>query len=190
MGCSGRVRHHLGKFRYCKRCIVDTFCPECSLPPAAVLDVPKCRACDKLALWCGKHVSLEGRQSGLCATHFETSSSCCQFCPVGADANQLAWRSCQNGNCARYVRVCTQRSLHVSNDSLICDMCWRSAGSKCIKCHTQDARTERRYTRCYKKCFSNLDDVTQMILVKAESDAYLQSVAQQQQWTGMEVPLQ
>ena len=43
--------------------------------------------------------------------------------------------------------------------------------------------------RC-KKCFSNLDEVTQMILVKTESDAYLQSISQQQQWTGMEAPLQ
>ena len=135
-------------------------------------------------------MSLEGRQSGLCATHFGTLSKWCQLCPVGDDANQLVWRSCQGVDCTRYVRACEKCSPHVSNDSFMCDMCWRTAGSKCTKCHKQNAQTDRSYMRCCVKCFSNLEEVTQMILVKADSDAYLQSISQQQQWTGMEAPLQ
>ena len=90
IGCSSQAQNNLDKFRYCKRCIADTFCPECSLPPAAVLNVPKCRACGKLALLCGNMSRWKGGRAG-CVPHIS------EPCPARASfalSGMLPTNSC------------------------------------------------------------------------------------------------
>ena len=135
IGCSSQKgQHNLAKFRFCKKCIDGTFCRECSLPPSH-MSVRMCRACDRLALWCEKHVSAVALQSGLCAKHFSNLSDSCQYCPAKSEDANLEWKSCHRDGCTRCVRICDKCIPHVHGDSFSCELCWREAGSLCIRCH-------------------------------------------------------
>ena len=129
-------------------------------------------------------------QSGLCAKHFEKLFTACQYCPQPIEDAALVWRSCTVDGCFRSVRLCEKCLPSLEDPSLICEPCWRAKGSLCVMCHETPSQTHLRYARRCGACFSNIDNATKRVLVQAESEAYLQSIAQQQEWTGYEAPLQ
>ena len=156
------------------------------LPPPPDLETSTCLACDNLALWCVEHCSNTEIQSGLCATHFETLFGACQYCFQPADDAELTWKPCNIDGCLRSVRVCEKCASSLEDPSLICEPCGRAKGSLSVICHETPSQSNLRYARRCKACFLNIDNATKRVLVQAESEAYLQSISQQQEWTGYE----
>ena len=172
MGCSGqKAQRHLDKFRFCKFCIDATFCAACFRPPPAGVLVPKCRACDRSALWCEQHSSQEERASGLCAIHLNT----CHHCNK-EDVDLGTTFRCTESDCTSVFNMCaTCLPFFEGRENVQCKSCWHASGGTCILCSCQEAQTNLdKFRRCWS-CFSKLDVYLQRRLISAESDAYLQS---------------
>ena len=60
----------------------------------------------------------------------------------------------------------------------------------CLVCGKSPAQTERKFHRCCRVCFSEHFSGEEDEAVRAESDAYLASISEQQTWTGYEPALQ
>ena len=144
----------------------------------------------KLALWCRTCNSAEELSSGLCQSHYKLSISECQYCYFKPDQVSCSWRPCGTENCPRSVHACNKCVSRARGGKLLCNVCWREAGSLCIVCGETGAQTAKRYMHCCKGCISGVDPAAHYELVREESERYLESISVQQQWTGLEQAFQ
>ena len=136
------------------------------------------------------HASEDELQSRLCTVHYLALLSSCQYCPGTAGSSEYEWRPCSLEGCRRKVRMCTGCLEHVPDHARICGLCFSKSGRLCVRCHETPAQTIRQYFRCCTKCISKIAKRVHIATVRAESDAYLARIAEQQTWTGREAALQ
>ena len=170
-----KAQHNLNKFRSCDSCFSKFFCALCRMPPPNMDMLEVCYACDRLALWCGKHCSELELQSGLCREHFNEFSTRCQYCladekaSASAASSSLSWIPCSSDGCARRVHACDDCVTRAPAKKLFCYPCWRSFGSLCLVCGEALAQKERRFLHCCRSCLTKQSVEVQYELVRAES---------------------
>eukprot|EP00973_Karenia_brevis_P053756 7466969-Karenia_brevis.AAC.1 len=54
-------------------------------------------------------------------------------------------------DCQRMVHACSVCRSRFPTGGLLCDPCWASAGSLCMRCHKTAARTEKKFLHCCKE---------------------------------------
>ena len=69
------------------------------------------------------------------------------------------------------------------SQKLKCRSCWRSEGSMCVQCGLRPAQNERRLMHPCQSCVPSLSPQAHYIIVREESDAYLQKIEAQHQWS-------
>jgi len=142
--CGSKGQHGIDMMRTCKQCIYCLFCKKCHMPPTNLVHRQKCHACDRLAMWCGKHFSELQLSSGCCEAHFIDYESHCQHCPnTHADA-ELVWVACSSTACAKFVRACARCREELDTAMFLCHACFTATGRMCLKCRINPARHETK----------------------------------------------
>ena len=83
---------------------------------------------------------------------------------------------CSTESCSRRVRTCSMCASEFPNNTALCDVCWKAAGSLCVVCKTSPAQNERIYQHRCKLCFGKQSPAVLAQLVRGESDQFLASV--------------
>ena len=183
--CRSAARQHLNKYRSCKACLLKLFCQQCKAPPPG--PSPTCRMCSNLALWCTLHCTATELQSRLCRAHSTAYGAECAYCH--SNAEDLSWRACTTDGCPREVHVCGPCATKFEPNGIVCDSCWSASDKLCVACRSSVAQTERRFLRCCRSCFSKCFKSKEDEMVREASQAYRDSILNQQVWNGSEPAL-
>ena len=115
-------------------------------------------------------------------THYDKAARECQYCYSSTDKFPVTWSQCAQSSCTKRVHACDLCKSRSRDNGLLCQSCWKAAGSLCLKCKKEKARTERCYLHMCRSCIPALEEAIHFDKVAEESRRYLEVTRQTLEW--------